>query len=95
MKEIKQIPDKKTLQKLFDYKDGVLYWKIKLNNRSPVGSKAGFIRKDGYRMTRINGNRYLNHRLIWVLFNGDIPKGLSIDHIDGDPTNNNIKNLRS
>lgn len=34
------------------------------------------------------------HRVIWRLYNGPIPPGLEIDHIDGDPGNNNISNLR-
>lgn len=34
------------------------------------------------------------HRVIWQLFNGSIPKGYIIDHIDRDKTNNKISNLR-
>lgn len=34
------------------------------------------------------------HRLIWETFNGEIPKGMQIDHIDGNPKNNNLNNLR-
>ena len=34
------------------------------------------------------------HRVIWETFNGDIPKGMTIDHIDFDKTNNDISNLR-
>lgn len=36
----------------------------------------------------------LVHRLIWVLFNGDIPENMVIDHIDGNTLNNSIDNLR-
>lgn len=35
------------------------------------------------------------HRLIWITFNGPIPEGLVIDHIDGCRTNNVISNLRA
>lgn len=34
------------------------------------------------------------HRIIWKLFYGEDPAGKEIDHIDGDPTNNGIENLR-
>lgn len=33
------------------------------------------------------------HRIIWELFNGPIPEGFIIDHLDGNPTNNCIGNL--
>jgi HNH endonuclease len=35
------------------------------------------------------------HRLIYRAFVGEIPDGLHIDHIDGDPSNNNVTNLRA
>lgn len=34
------------------------------------------------------------HRLVWETFNGDIPEGKQIDHIDGDTSNNSIDNLQ-
>lgn len=34
------------------------------------------------------------HRLIWETLNGDIPKGMTIDHIDNVKTNNNLNNLQ-
>lgn len=33
------------------------------------------------------------HRIIWELFNGAIPEGMLIDHLDGNPHNNIISNL--
>lgn len=51
-------------------------------------SKAYWCVRDGKRL-------YLNHRIIWVLFNKiDIPSGFVVDHIDGDSSNNKISNLR-
>lgn len=35
------------------------------------------------------------HRLVYEAFAGEIPKGLEIDHIDGDKHNNDITNLRA
>jgi hypothetical protein len=34
------------------------------------------------------------HRLVWEAFNGEIPHGHSIHHIDGDHTNNRLDNLQ-
>ena len=34
-------------------------------------------------------------RLKYLTFKGEIPKGYTIDHIDGNPLNNNILNLRA
>lgn len=42
----------------------------------------------------INAKKKLVHRLVWAAFNGPIPMGMQIDHIDGDPTNNALSNLR-
>lgn len=33
------------------------------------------------------------HRLVWSTFNGAIPKGLVINHIDENPANNSLDNL--
>ena len=34
------------------------------------------------------------HTLIWLAFNGKIPTNLQMDHIDNNPTNNVLTNLR-
>lgn len=63
------------------------------------GKYAGSLQKTGqdksYWCVRNNGKLMLIHRVIWVMFNGrDIPKGMVIDHIDGNGLNNKIDNLR-
>ena len=37
---------------------------------------------------------FLLHRLVYEAYNGEIPENLCIDHIDNNPKNNNISNLR-
>ena len=46
-----------------------------------------------YRIKSRNGQS-LVHRIIWILFNGNIPEGMVIDRVDGDTFNNRIGNLR-
>ena len=59
----------------------------------------------GYKVYRENGKPktikvsigtkgYRCHRIIWEIFNGKIPTGMVVDHIDRNPFNNKISNLR-
>lgn len=56
---------------------------------------AGGVWSNGYYSLRINYIAYLCHRVVWVLHNGTIENNVVIDHIDGDPSNNRIDNLRA
>lgn len=47
-----------------------------------------------YIQVRYLGRIYYAHRIIWEMFFGEIPKGMFLDHIDGNGTNNEISNLR-
>lgn len=38
--------------------------------------------------------KFLVHRVVWECFNGEIPDKMDIDHIDGNPKNNNLDNLQ-
>lgn len=52
--------------------------------------------KTGYYLcaTADDGKRKRMHVYVWEYFNGPVPKGYHIHHIDGDKSNNNIKNLQ-
>lgn len=83
---------KELLHELFEYKNGELYRKI--NRRSfKAGEKVGNLCGNGYLRVSINKKNYLLHRVIFMMFYGWIPE--EIDHIDGNPLNNNIENLRA
>ena len=78
---------------LFTYEDGRLYWAVSRGGVK-VGQRAGSVCKDGYRRVRVNGKRPMEHRVIYEMHHGPIPKGFEIDHINGDRSDNRIENLR-
>lgn len=47
----------------------------------------------GYLQVNIKQSYYKAHRVAWLLHYGEWPKG-EVDHIDGNPKNNAIANLR-
>jgi hypothetical protein len=77
----------------YDGGTGNLIWTVCLNNKAPIGAKVGNRMPVGYRQTRIFGNRYYVHRLVWLYMTGEWPK-YQIDHIDCDKSNNRFENLR-
>lgn len=79
------------LQEVFEYKDGVLFWKVD-RRKTKIGSRAGRTKANGYCEVRIDGKLQGTHRLIFMMFYGFMPR--VIDHIDGNPSNNKIENLR-
>ena len=86
------------LKELFNYQDGQL---IRKTNRASngdgkrwkVGTALGWNTPYGYIEASVDYKRYKLHRLIWLWHKGELPK-LDIDHIDGNPSNNRIENLR-
>ena len=81
------------VQSLFTYRDGNLYWKVSLNRRIQLNDKAGTLNKiSGRYQIRISNKSYKAHRLIFLYHNGYLPE--FVDHIDRNPLNNNIENLR-
>jgi hypothetical protein len=70
---------------------GRVYWKKAKGSRGIVGNRFGSY--DGkYWHGMFEGKMYREHQLVWYLNYGYIPK--YIDHINNNPTDNRIENLR-
>ena len=82
------------LVELLEYRDGKLYWKVDIGSKVKAGDRAGTTvgKAAPYRAVRYKGSKYYEHRIIYYMFNKYLPE--QIDHIDGDPSHNCIKNLR-
>lgn len=82
------------LKELFEYKEGVLYWKNKVwkTGLDRTGTIAGCKNGVGYGVVKINQKVWLIHRVIFLMHHGYLPE--FIDHIDRNKLNNRIENLR-
>ena len=80
---------------IFDYIDGNLYHKVKPCRRNDVnaGDIAGGVRPNGYHYVTYKNKFYKRSRVIWEVFNGDIPEGFVIDHVNHNTIDDRIENL--
>ena len=74
----------------FEYIDGELYWRYK--PPTARNKLAGWIGNDGHRSIGLMGHTFKAHRMIYIYHHGYLPE--YIDHIDNNPNNNRIENLR-
>lgn len=103
-----KIPNPAALRELLDYDPltGCFTWKYRdatwfINPErtkswnSRFAGKPAFVTKDrfGYFIGAIQATRFLAHRIAYAMVHNVQPD--SVDHIDGNPGNNRIDNLRS
>lgn len=84
--------DQQELLSTFKYSEGVLIRLRSIRGRQS-GTLAGSRAKNGYYYVSFNKVKYLMHRLIWFYHHGYFPA--TVDHINGDPGDNKIENLRA
>jgi hypothetical protein len=87
--------DQNNLAELLSYnkETGLFTWRKPGKGRRASKSIAGCQRPDGYYRISINKKLYYAHRLAWLYVYGRWPTQ-HIDHINGDPSDNRIDNLR-
>lgn len=85
---IKALPDIKLLKETFDYDSETGEIKRK-------GKVAGWVDQKGYRRLRFKGRTLFANRVAWAIGNNKQPPiDMVVDHIDEDPSNNKLNNLR-
>jgi hypothetical protein len=83
------------LQELLKYdpETGVFTNRVTRNGRAKVDDNAGYVNALGYVVIQIDGKKLHAHRLAWLYMHGHWPIN-QIDHINRNPTDNRICNLR-
>ncbi len=81
----------KQIRELFEYSPETgLFIRLKSRGNSKKGTIAGTINRTGYIHIKIDGKKYMAHRLAWLYEYGNFPE----KHIDHIKTDNRICNLR-
>ena len=89
----KPLPSQSYLSSKFTYQPetGLVFSKIS-------GKRAGYTKRSSGHKKRvylsIDGDKYVLSRIVWMIYHGQDPGELTVDHIDQNPLNNRIDNLR-
>jgi hypothetical protein len=79
----------------YDPETGVFTWRKKTGRKAKIGKAAGVIHSSGRVFMSIDGHKSFGHRVAWLHVTGEWPpEGMTIDHINGDCSDNRWSNLR-
>ncbi|MFB5010839.1 HNH endonuclease [Enterobacter hormaechei subsp. steigerwaltii] len=89
----KALPERDYLLSILNYDEssGQLTWKVRPSQKDKVNSVAGS-KSGSYIKISIKGRKYAAHRVAFFMAKGYCPD--EIDHINGQKTDNRLKNLR-
>jgi hypothetical protein len=76
----------------YDPSTGCFHW-IWHHFGCNIGKIAGHYDAEGYRHLYIDKKRYRAHNLAWLFIHGFLPNAI-LDHVNGNPADNRIENLR-
>jgi hypothetical protein len=76
----------------YDPQTGLITWRASRRGIA-AGSVAGTRTSHGYVQISVDGRFYRAHRLAWLIVHGSFPDG-EIDHINRNPSDNRLVNLR-
>lgn len=93
--KVKTVLTPEHVRELLDYdpETGFLTWRIERPRGVKVGSRAGSLDSEGYRIVTVDGWPRKSHQLIWLHVHGFKPEQ-PIDHINGEKDDNRLSNLR-
>ena len=77
----------------YDQDTGEFSWRVNRGGGARAGDAAGHLSSSGYVVIKFGFTAKKAHRLAWLYQYGVWPNG-ELDHIDGNKTNNAIRNLR-
>ena len=82
---MKRSLDGKSLRSLLDYNPdtGIFWWRMQPSRSVKAGAAAGSVSSKGYIVIRINGMKFMAHRLAWLHTHGVWPEH-EIDHLNGN-----------
>ena len=93
----KPLPSLEKLSQVFEIcneSPSGLIWKKPLNAKQKPGSVGGHQRKNNYWYVSFERSQLLVHRVIYFMHHKIDITNFKIDHIDQNPANNKIENLR-
>jgi hypothetical protein len=96
-----RLPDLNILRELFTYdpESGEILWRVDRGPNKLCGTEAGYTNPSGYRLIKVTENKvtkaYMAARIAYALHFGCDPYPNDVDHINRDPGDNRINNLRA